>query len=111
MQAQSLIAEQAKPGTTVAQLMAAFRTEILEPSGLPVDSGNQIYGIGAAVYEAPRNVDSTRDLPLEAGMTLVIAPKIAPAGKDPYCCCDVFVVTEDGARRLGSTTRDLIVLD
>ena len=111
VRAQSLIAEQAKPGTTVAQLMAAFQTEILEPGGLPMDSGNQIYGIGAAVYEAPRNVDSTRDLPLEAGMTLVIAPKIAPAGKDPYCCCDVFVVTEEGAKRLSKTGQTLCVLD
>ncbi|MBQ9269259.1 MAG: aminopeptidase P family protein [Oscillospiraceae bacterium] len=111
VQAQSLIAEKAKPGATVAQLMTAFRTEILEPAGLVPDTGNQIYGIGTGVFEAPRNVDSTRDLPLEEGMTLVIAPKIVPEGKDPYCCCDVFVVTADGARRLSRTGRGLCVLD
>jgi len=111
VQAQSLIAEKAKPGMTVAQLMAAFQAEILEPNELPMDSGNQIYGIGTAVYEAPRNVDSTRDLPLKDGMTLVIAPKIVPAGKDPYCCCDVFTVTAEGAKRLSKTSQELCVLD
>lgn len=109
--AQALIASNAKPGTTLAELMDRFRREILEPNGLPMDSGNQIYGIGAAIYEAPRNVDSTRNLPLEEGMTLVIAPKIAPEGKDPYCCCDVFTVTESGAKRLSKTPQALCILD
>ena len=111
VQAQHLIAEHAKPGTTVAQLMELFRQEIVAPNGLKTDSSNQVYGIGAAIYEAPRNVDSTRDIPLEEGMTLVIAPKIVPTGKDPYCCADVFVVTQDGAKRLSKTSQALCVLD
>ena len=90
VEAQKLIAEHAKPGTTVAELMELFETKILKPNGLTADTGNQIYGIGAAIYEAPRNVDSTRNLPLNAGMTLVIAPKIVLTGKDPYCCADVY---------------------
>lgn len=111
VQAQAMIAENARPGVTVAQLMELFEREILAPNGLPMDSGNQIYGIGAAIYEAPRNVDRTRDIPLEEGVTLVIAPKILPAGKDPYCCADVFVVTPSGAKRLSKTPQTLCVLD
>lgn len=111
VQAQALLAENARPGVTVAQLMELLQKELLTPNGLAMDSGNQIYGIGAAIYEAPRNVDRTRELPLEEGMTLVLAPKIIPEGKDPYCCADVFVVTPEGAKRLSKTPQALCVLD
>ena len=30
-------------------------------------------------------------------MALVIAPKIVPSGRDPCCCADVYVVTDEGA--------------
>lgn len=111
VQAQHLIAENAKPGATISQLMALFRQAVLAPNELKEDGSNQIYGIGAAIYEAPRNVDQTRDILLEEGMTLVIAPKVIPKGKDPYCCADVFVITADGAKRLSHTPQMLCVLD
>lgn len=111
VEAQRLIADHARPGVTVAELMELFRQEILEPNGLYLSGGNQVYGIGAGIYEAPRNVDSTRTLLLKEHMTLVIAPKIAPAGKDPYCCMDTFEVTAEGARRLSKTPQMLCVLD
>jgi len=111
IEAQRLIAENARPGAAFSGLMDLFRNNILKPQALPEDSALQIYGIGAGIYEAPRNVDSTRDIPLEEGMTLVIAPRIAPEGKDPFCCCDVFTVTQDGAVRLSRTTQELICLD
>lgn len=108
---QHLIAANAKPGATVAQLMELVEKEMLTPNGLQASTDSQIYGIGVGVFEAPRNVDSTKNLPLETGMTLVIAPKIVPMGKDPYCCADVYVVTEGGAKRLGKFPQELIVLD
>lgn len=111
VKAQQLLAANAKPGATVAELMELLEKEVLQPNGLPCDSSLQLYGIGAGIYEAPRNVDSTRKLPLETGMTLVIAPKIVPTGKDPYCCADVYMVTEEGAKRLSATGQNLCVLD
>lgn len=111
VKAQDLIAENARPGATVSDLMKLFEEKILVPEGLSAGSELQIYGIGAAIYEAPRNVDSTRDIPLEEGMTLVIAPTITPPGKDPYCCTDVFMITPSGAVRLNGTSRELWVLD
>lgn len=111
VQAQQLMAEYAKPGVTIAKLMDVLKKNILEPNSLPLDNGNQIYGIGTAIYEAPRNVDSTRNVPLRKGTTLVIAPKVVPEGKDPYCCCDVFVVTDNGAERLSKTPQKLCILD
>ncbi len=108
--AQKLIAENAKPGITVKNLMDLFREKILVPAGLKESSENQIYGIGAGISEAPRNIDSTREIPLAEGMTLVIAPVIRPEGKDPYCIGDVFVITKDGAERLNRTSSELYVL-
>ena len=108
--ARNLIAQNAKPGVTVKGLMDLFREKILAPAGLEESSENQIYGIGTGISEAPRNIDSTRDVPLAEGMTLVIAPVIRPEGKDPYCIGDVFVITKDGAERLNRTSSELYVL-
>lgn len=109
--AQQLIAQHAKPGVTIQALIELLRDRILAPDGLPLDSSAQIYGIGAGIYEAPRNVDATCNVPLEDGMTLVIAPKICPDGKDPYCCADVFTITPEGAKRLSKTSQELYILD
>jgi Xaa-Pro aminopeptidase len=109
--AQQGIAAAAKPGVTISQLMELLAQDYLAPNGLKPSTARQIYGIGASVYEVPRNVDATREVPLQAGMTLVIAPLICPEGKDPYCCMDTFVVTEVGAKRLSTTPQELRVLD
>lgn len=111
VKAQSLLAEKAVPGTTVASLMEILEAEILVPNKLTLSNSMQVYGIGAAIQEMPRNVDCSAMYPLKEGMTLVIAPKICPEGKDPYCCMDTFVVTKDGAKRLSTTTQALCVLD
>jgi hypothetical protein len=47
---------------------------------------------------------------LEKGMTLVVAPKLTLAGKDPYCCMDVYCVTENGGVRLSQTEQTLVEL-
>lgn len=109
--AQQALAAAAKPGVTIEALMQSLQRDFLAPNGLALSTARQIYGIGASVYEVPRNVDSTRTVPLTEGMTLVIAPIIQPQGKDPYCCMDTFVVTPEGARRLSETSRALRVLD
>lgn len=108
--AQDLLADKAVPGATVEELMESLHA-FLATKGLKMDSGAQVYGIGASVYEAPRNVDATAKVPLREGTTLVIAPKICPEGKDPYCCMDVFVVTDQGATRLNTISRELVALD
>ena len=108
--AQDLLAGEARPGNTVGEMMKTLEG-FLKEHGLAVDSSAQVYGIGASVYEAPRNTDSTRNEPLREGMALVIAPKICPEGKDPYCCMDVFEVTATGARRISNSSRELVILD
>lgn len=111
LQAQQLAAACAVPGATVAQITARVRQEILEPAGLPAYTGCQIHGISADVQTLPRDFDDSRDLPLQENMILVLAIRIAPPGKDPYCCMDPFAVTPQGARRLSTLPQELIVLD
>lgn len=108
---QQMIAEHAKPGVTIRDLTRMLTQKIAEHEELQPYGGNQIYGIGAAVYEAPRNIDITRDVELKENMTIVIAPRVCPKGKDPYCCMDTFVIMKSGANRLNRTDRKLRVLD
>ncbi len=109
--AQEGLAKAAKTGVTIRELTEILEHEYLAPEGLRASGATQIYGIGAALNEMPRNVDTSRDMPLPDGAVLVIAPQIIPEGKDPYCCADVFRVTDDGAVCLSKTSRQLRVLD
>lgn len=109
MDAQDIAAKAASPGATLAQVEAAVNG-FLAKNGLPEDYSAFLYGIGADRFEAPRNTDSTRDMALTEGMTLVLAPKVCPEGKGPYCCMDVYTVQAGGAVRLGKTGRDLVEL-
>ncbi len=110
VQAQDLAARLAVPGATIRAIVERVNRELLEPAGLPADGSAWLYGIGCDRCEAPRNTDRTGEMPLKAGMTLVIGPNIRPDGKDPYRCVDVFAVAEDGAKRLSQTPRELVEL-
>lgn len=110
LKAQDVAAAAAKPGATLGEIEKKVNEEVLLPAGVQADHSAWIYGIGCDRYEAPRNVDATRDMPLTAGMTLVIAPSVKPEGKDAYQCMDVFTVTEAGAVRLSGTSRELVEL-
>lgn len=110
LRAQDVAAEAAKPGATLAEIEKKVNEDVLLPAGVAADHSAWLYGIGCDRFEAPRTVDSSRDMPLRAGMTLVIAPKVIPLGKDPYQCMDVFTVTDNGAVRLSGTSRELVEL-
>lgn len=109
VQAQELAASLAKPGTTLDELSGSVNA-FLESHGIPADQSGWIHGIGTSVYEAPRNIDASRHMPLAEGMVLSIGPAVKPAGKDAYRCTDAFVVTEQGALRLSRTPQILRML-
>ena len=109
VETQSLAAALAKPGATLGQISVQVGS-FLRGKGLPADESGWIHGVGTSVYEAPRNIDASRNLPLEAGMVLSIGPAVQPPGKDPYRCVDVFVVTPEGAVRLSETPAELRAL-
>lgn len=104
---QDMLADALRPGDTIAQAVERVNRELTEPAGLVPLGADCVHGIGVSRSEAPRYADASREMQLKAGMMLVIAPRIAPPGQDPYCCMDVFELTTDGAARLGKTTREL----
>lgn len=106
VQTQDLAASLAKPGATLGQISDQVN-QFLANHGLPVDTSGWIHGLGTGLYESPRNVDATRDVPLTEGVVLSIGPAVKPEGKDPYRCTDAFVVTAQGALRLSCTPRTL----
>jgi Xaa-Pro aminopeptidase len=103
-------AERLQPGITLGQVMDQLERELRQKDSAVSLGANSIYGIGCSRSEAPRAVDSSRDMKLEKGMTLVVAPKLTLAGKDPYCCMDVYCVTENGGVRLSQTEQTLVEL-
>ncbi|MBE6017715.1 MAG: aminopeptidase P family protein [Lachnospiraceae bacterium] len=105
-EAQSKAAQLARPGATLREIDKAVN-DFLKRKGLGSTGTAWIHGIGTSAYEAPRNVDSSADWPLCEGMVLVIAPEIKPDGQDAFSCMDTFVVTKDGAVRLGHTPIEL----
>lgn len=110
VQAQQRMAELLRPGATIAAAVSQVIDELLCPNGFSTMGQNCVYGIGCSRSEAPRNVDASRDMVLETGMTLVIAPRLMLPGKDPYCCMDMFQVTDQGCIRLSRMEQDLIEL-
>lgn len=106
VEAQNLAASLSRPGMTLGKIseqVGAF----LRGKGFPEDKTGWIHGIGTSVYEAPRNIDASREMLLEEGMVLSIGPGVQPEGKDPYRCVDAFVVTAQGAVRLSGTPAEL----
>jgi Xaa-Pro aminopeptidase len=79
---QDMLADALRPGVTIENAVSAVSRELPELTGMGSPGENCVYGIGLSRSEAPRNVDSTRSMPLEEGMTLVIAPKLVLPGKD-----------------------------
>ena len=106
LETQTLAVSLAKPGATLGQIAEKVNGFLME-KGLPADESGWIHGLGTSVYEAPRNIDASRDLPLRTGMVLSIGPAVRPQGKDAFRCVDAFVVTEIGTVRLSATEQAL----
>ena len=111
LDAQNFIAAHAVPGAAINELMVLLNEKFIRPNGLAASDCSQIYGIGTCMNEFPRNTDSSGSMLLTEGMTIVISPFICREGCDPYACADVFVITKDGAKRLGSAPSGLIVIE
>jgi len=107
--AQDFAASLLVPGETIAEV-AARTNEFLTANGCERDEGAFIHGIGYVPDESPRLHDASEDMRLRPGMVLAVEPEIRAGKLDPFCCADVFFLTEDGARRLEPCPRELIVL-
>lgn len=99
----------ARPGLTAAQLFN-LAVETVERHGLtPYRRHHCGHGIGLDVYERPI-VNAAADQPLETGMTLCVETPYYELGWGGMMVEDTIVITEDGARCLTRTPRNLAAI-
>ena len=103
---QNAAAEAMRPGVTLKEALDAGN-RMLKEAGYAEDESNWIYGVGHAWSEYPMAVPGWWDVPFEEGMTLAVGPNVKPEGKDAYCCQDAYVITRDGAVRMGKKGQEL----
>jgi Xaa-Pro aminopeptidase len=98
-----------RPGVTAEQVDAAAR-EPLAAAGLGERFIHRTgHGIGLDVHEEPYVVGGNA-LPLEPGMAFSVEPGVYLDGAWGARIEDIVVVTDDGAERLNTRPRDLVVL-
>ncbi len=107
LRTQKEAARLAIPGRTLAEIETMVQQTASEPEGYRLSRESWMYGIGVSRAEQPRDTDETKELPLQEGMTLVIAPRVQRAGRNPVCCMDMFEVTQSGARRMNHCGQEL----
>lgn len=108
VRAQDIAAAKLRPGVCLHDVLPELESEIWRVNNLEPDRFCWLCGMGTDRGEAPRVNDDSSFIPLSAGMTLAIGPKITPKGQDSYCCLDMYTVTENGCQRISSTPRKLI---
>ncbi|MBC3192042.1 aminopeptidase P family protein [Pseudonocardia sp. C8] len=98
-----------KPGVTAAEVDRAAREHIAAAGHGAHFIHRTGHGIGLDVHEEPYIVDGN-DLVLDEGMAFSVEPGIYQDGKWGARIEDIVVVTADGAERLNTNPRDLVVL-
>jgi len=99
-----------RPGVPASAVDAACRDPITAAGHGELFVHRTGHGIGLEEHEDPYIV-AGNDEPLEPGMAFSIEPGIYPRGHYGARIEDIVVCTDDGARRLNTTSRDLRILD
>ncbi|MDX6361809.1 MAG: hypothetical protein QOC85_812, partial [Streptomyces sp.] len=68
------------------------------------------HGIGVTTHEPPYMIEG-EEQPLVPGMCFSVEPGIYLPGRFGVRIEDIVTVTEDGGRRLNTTSRELVVVD
>jgi len=101
--------DQARAGMTAAELFQIAVSNVEDHGLAPYRRHHCGHGIGLDVYERPI-VNAKTDQRLEAGMTLCVETPYYRLGWGGMMVEDTIVVTDDGARRLTRTSRELKVI-
>lgn len=107
--AQQAAFEAVNPGVTCEAVDRAARTVIEEAGWGQYFIHRTGHGIGVTTHEPPYLVAGEKQ-PLEPGMCFSIEPGIYLPGRFGVRIEDIVVCTEDGARRLNHSPRDLAVV-
>ena len=108
-EANRLAAAGLKPGATLWEVAGKVNAYLLA-QGSREDSSCFLHGISSYMQEKPCLFDETQDAPLRAGMILAVCPSAQFGQEAPFCCGDVYVLTEAGAQRLGALPQELILV-
>jgi Xaa-Pro aminopeptidase len=98
-----------RPGVPASAVDAACRDPITAAGHGELFLHRTGHGIGLEEHEDPFIV-AGNDEPLEPGMAFSIEPGIYPRGHYGARIEDIVVCTDDGARRLNTTSRDLRIV-
>ena len=98
-----------RPGVPASAVDAACRDPITAAGHGELFLHRTGHGIGLEEHEDPYIV-AGNDEPLEPGMAFSIEPGIYPRGHYGARIEDIVVCTEDGGRRLNTTSRDLRIV-
>ena len=107
--AQKAQCDAVSPGVTAEAVDARGRELITEAGHGDHFLHRTGHGIGLETHEEPYIV-SGNALPLEPGMAFSVEPGIYLAGRHGARIEDIVVVTDTGAERLNTTSRDLVVV-
>ena len=107
--ANRLAAAGLKPGATLREIAGRVNAYLLA-QGSREDSSCFLHGISSYIQEKPCLFDETQDVPLRAGMLLAVCPSAQFGQEAPFCCGDVYKVTESGACRLGNLPQELVLV-
>jgi Xaa-Pro aminopeptidase len=109
-EANQLAFEAVRPGVTAAEIDAVARRHI-DDSGLGEHFTHRTgHGVGLDVHEPPYIV-AGNETPLEPGMAFTIEPGVYFEGRFGVRVEDVFLVTDDGAERLNTSSHAIRVVD
>jgi Xaa-Pro aminopeptidase len=99
-----------RPGSTCADVDRAARA-VIEAAGLGDFFIHRTgHGIGVTTHEPPYMVEGEKQL-LVPGMCFSVEPGIYLPGRFGVRIEDIVTVTEDGARRLNNTPREMAIVD
>ncbi|MFE6288149.1 aminopeptidase P family protein [Streptomyces sp. NPDC057877] len=99
-----------RPGVACQEVDRAARAVITDAGYGEYFIHRTGHGIGVTTHEPPYMIEG-EELPLVPGMCFSVEPGVYLPGRFGVRIEDIVAVTEDGARRLNDTTRELVIVD
>ena len=107
VKATRLAAEMLRPGETLGNI-ASRVSGFLAGNGCREDGSVFLYAVYYGMMEQPCLADKSRDMPLRENSIIAVFPRAIFGGEAPMCCGDMYLVTPEGGKRLGSLTQDIL---